>query len=283
MTLKLFITVAICFVLVVLAIPVYAEGIPALPEAFYGNLSLNGNPAPAGIIVEAVGTGVMTGIQGNPITTNATGVYGSSDPLGMRLVVQGDISEGTLIQFYVNNVLAAQTAEWHSGIASQLNLTVTTAAPMVTSISPFSGSTTGGTSVTITGTGFVSGATVTIGGTAATGVTTMSATSITATTPAGTAGARDVVVTTMGGSVTLGGGFTYVADSSGGDNPVKGGGSGGGGGAVTPIPPGIPVSGIDSAYVGGIITATGVFTQSATLQSSNGIAPVSIAAALREL
>src|SRR5262249_59535522 len=41
-------------------------------------------------------------------------------------------------------------------------------APTVTSISPASGPTTGGTPITISGTGFVSGATVKLGGTAAT-------------------------------------------------------------------------------------------------------------------
>ena len=44
-------------------------------------------------------------------------------------------------------------------------------APTVTAVSPSSGSTAGGTSITITGTGFVSGATVKVGGAAATGVT----------------------------------------------------------------------------------------------------------------
>src|SRR6185437_800060 len=43
-------------------------------------------------------------------------------------------------------------------------------APTVTGIAPTSGVTTGGTSVTISGTNFVSGATVSIGGTAATSV-----------------------------------------------------------------------------------------------------------------
>ena len=45
------------------------------------------------------------------------------------------------------------------------------AQPTVTAISPNSGPTSGGTSVTITGTGFATGATVTIGGAAATNVT----------------------------------------------------------------------------------------------------------------
>ena len=73
--------------------------------------------------------------------------------------------------------------------------TYTNPAPTVSGISPASGTTAGGTPVTITGTGFLAGATVTIGGTAATGVTVASSTSITATTPAHAAGAVNVVVT----------------------------------------------------------------------------------------
>lgn len=51
---------------------------------------------------------------------------------------------------------------------------------------------------------------VTFGGTAATGITVVSDTQITATTPAGT-GVVDVVVTTSGGSDTLEDAFTYQA------------------------------------------------------------------------
>ncbi|MHB1047383.1 MAG: IPT/TIG domain-containing protein [Thermoanaerobaculia bacterium] len=84
--------------------------------------------------------------------------------------------------------------------------------PTVTSVSPSTGSTAGGTAVTITGTNFQSGATVSFGGTNATGVTVASATSLTATTPAHSAGAVSVTVTnTDGGIGTLASGFTYVA------------------------------------------------------------------------
>jgi hypothetical protein len=87
-----------------------------------------------------------------------------------------------------------------------------TAAPALTSVSPTSGPTAGGTTITLTGTSFVSGATVRVGGTAATNVTFVSATSLTARTPAGTAGARDVQVTNPDGqSATRTGGFTYIA------------------------------------------------------------------------
>ena len=82
-------------------------------------------------------------------------------------------------------------------------------APTVTAISPNSGTTAGGTNVTITGTNFTGATGVTIGGAAATGVTVVSATSITATTPAGSAGTASVVVTTPGGSNAANTLFTY--------------------------------------------------------------------------
>ncbi|HJT00248.1 MAG TPA: IPT/TIG domain-containing protein [Terriglobales bacterium] len=87
--------------------------------------------------------------------------------------------------------------------------------PTVTGISPTSGSSNGGTALTITGTGFLAGATVSLGGTAATGITVVSSTKITATAPAHAAGAVNVVVTnTDGQSGTLAGGYTYTSASS---------------------------------------------------------------------
>jgi hypothetical protein len=63
----------------------------------------------------------------------------------------------------------------------------------------------------VTGTGFFAGlTTVSIGGNPASGVVVGSPTSLAAVTPAGTTGARDVVVTAPGGTATLAGGFTYV-------------------------------------------------------------------------
>lgn len=91
------------------------------------------------------------------------------------------------------------------------------AAPTVTGIDPAKGSTNGGTSVTITGTNFVAGATVTIGGAPATTANVASATSITCTTPAGTAGAVDVVVKNADKqTATLPAAFTYEQAAGGG-------------------------------------------------------------------
>ena len=69
-------------------------------------------------------------------------------------------------------------------------------APTVTGLIPTSGPIAGGTSVTITGTGFTNASTVSFGGTAATSVTFNSATSLTAVSPAHAVGPVDVTVTT---------------------------------------------------------------------------------------
>ena len=89
--------------------------------------------------------------------------------------------------------------------------------PTVTSITPTSGPTTGGTSVTITGTGFTSGATVMFGTVAATAVTVNSATSITAISPAESPGTVNVTVTTTGGtsSISSTDQFTYLTPITG--------------------------------------------------------------------
>src|SRR5439155_788475 len=88
-------------------------------------------------------------------------------------------------------------------------------APTLSSVAPTSGSTAGGTALTLTGTNFASGATVTLGGTAATAVTVVSATTITATTPAHAAGAVNVVVTNPDTqSATLANGFLYVGPTA---------------------------------------------------------------------
>jgi len=90
-------------------------------------------------------------------------------------------------------------------------------APTVSAISPNTGTVNGGTAVTVTGTGFLSGAAVTIGGAAATGVTVVSSTSITAKTPAHAAGAADVVVkNTDNQTGALSGGYTYTSGTGGG-------------------------------------------------------------------
>jgi formylglycine-generating enzyme required for sulfatase activity len=82
--------------------------------------------------------------------------------------------------------------------------------PSIASVTPARGLTSGGTTVTIRGSGFDASTAVTIGGAAATSVTLVNPTTLTAVTPAGQAGARDVVVSAFGGTATAVGAFSYV-------------------------------------------------------------------------
>jgi len=96
-------------------------------------------------------------------------------------------------------------ATWSNQVAAYGLLGAT-----VTSVSPKSGPTTGGTAVTVTGSNFVAGATVSFGGAAAGSVVVVSPTKITASTPAHKQGAVTVVVTSPNGQTgALPGGFAY--------------------------------------------------------------------------
>ncbi len=103
------------------------------------------------------------------------------------------------------------------------------AGPVVTSISPVSGPIAGGTTVTITGTGFAAGATVDFGASAATSVNYVDATTITAVSPAVASPATvDVTVTVSGVQSTpvVADQFTYVptvTQISPNSGPIAGG------------------------------------------------------------
>jgi len=87
------------------------------------------------------------------------------------------------------------------------------AVPTVSSLSPATGSTYGGTAITISGTNFTGATFVTIGGIAATDVIVVSSTTITAYTYAHAAGSASVLVTTAGGTNAANTLFTYETPS----------------------------------------------------------------------
>jgi hypothetical protein len=152
----------------------------------------------------------------------------------MKITVEG--SSTVTIKGYVNDTLILTAADSSSPIGSgqpgvmvhsnsqTRGLTaweggdlVTASAPTVTSLDVTSGTTAGGTTVTITGTDFVATPAVTFGGDAATSETWVSATSMTCVTPAHAAGAVDVVVTNPDAQTgTKTNGYTYTAAATGG-------------------------------------------------------------------
>ncbi len=132
------------------------------------------------------------------------------------------VAPGTTYYYEVASVSAGVTG------APSAEVTATVLRPpTVSGVSPTPGTTAGGTTVTVTGSNFVDGGTtVTIGGVAATSVSVSSPTSLTAVTPAHTAGSATVTATTIFGSGSLSGGFTYFV-SLFTDDPLQAG--------ITPI------------------------------------------------
>ena len=147
-------------------------------------------------------------ITGSNFATGATVTFGSNAATNVVVVNSTTITAttpaGTAGAVTVTVTVSGQSGSLASGFTY-------IGQPTVSSVSPNNGSTAGGTSVTITGTNFASGATVTFGGTAATNVVVENITTITATTPAGSAGAVTVTVTVNGQSGSLASGFTYNA------------------------------------------------------------------------
>ena len=126
------------------------------------------------------------------------------------LDVNGGIKVGTVTASCVSAI--AGTLRWYEGHVSVCNGSSwrqldNQPPPTVTGISPLSGVITGGNAITITGTGFNLGLELLIGGAAAT-VTGISGSQITATTPAGSSGSKEVKITNTDGQYCTGS-FTY--------------------------------------------------------------------------
>lgn len=118
-------------------------------------------------------------------------------------------TEATAIQVLLGSMNRSRNPNFVLEKADALYAAVENDAPTVTSLSPNTGAAAGGTAVTITGKDFTGATAVTFGGTAGTSRVVVNDTTITIVTPAKTAGAYDVVVTTPAGSGTKTNGFTF--------------------------------------------------------------------------
>ena len=85
--------------------------------------------------------------------------------------------------------------------------------PTLTAISPNTGPTAGGTPVVVDGTDLLGATGLTIAGAACTGFQVASASNVVAVTPAGVAGARNVILQHPLGNVSRSGWFTYADEA----------------------------------------------------------------------
>jgi hypothetical protein len=151
-------------------------------------------------------------IFGANTVATTTGAAGSGFTSRVITSPDGDIAEDKVVTTAGGNIATATLTSSGPWVMQMVTFSAASGpAPTVTGVSPSSGTTAGGTAVTITGTNFAAGATVTFGGAAGSGVTVVNGTTITATTPAGGAGAATVTVTVNGQSGSLSNGVTYIA------------------------------------------------------------------------
>jgi hypothetical protein len=141
-------------------------------------------------------------------------------------------------------LIGAPSDEANAGIAWTFSGT-TVPLPAVVKITPSAGPSAGGTSVSITGSGFLSGASVKIGS-AATDVNVISATEITAVTAEAPPGEDEVVVSDAYGASTGGPLFTYLGPGGTLTPPA-------GGGVVSSLPTGTAPAG--SGVLGSVTLA----------------------------
>ena len=161
------------------------------------SVSPDSGPTTGGTLVTITGTGFTGATAVTFSSASATNITVASDTEITAVTPAG--TAGTAAVRVVTPI--AQTAALYTYTAAT--------GPTITSLSPDSGPTTGGTLVTITGTGFTGATEVLFRSTPATNITVASDTEITAVTPAGTAGLAAVrVVTPIAQSTAL---YTYIA------------------------------------------------------------------------
>jgi hypothetical protein len=194
------------------------------------NLDTIGNPSDANVSFALKHAVVGTVAPSTNLSENGGNQMDVADPLLAPLANNGGPTRtmallpgsplldagGTTVPTFPGNVYDQRGAGFARLVGSALDVgAFEVQAPTLTGVAPATGSAAGGTTITMTGTNFVSGMTVTVGGVACSDVTVLSSTSATCVTPGGNAGAADVAVHVSGLTATLQASYTYVADASG--------------------------------------------------------------------
>lgn len=167
-------------------------------------LSLSGDtpaqgPATGGTVVTITGKGFQSG---------ASVKFGSLQSTAVTVASSTQIS--ALTPSESSGTVGISVNDPNGQSASLPSSFTFTSGPSVTSVSPNSGPVTGGTTVTILGSGFQSGASVQFGGVAATSAMLVSSTELKAVSPASTGGTVSVSVTdTSSQTSTLASAYTY--------------------------------------------------------------------------
>src|SRR5207247_74622 len=214
----------------------------------------------------------VTPVSGSALGGTAVTIAGSNFQPGVTVSLGGAaLTISTVSATSISGTTTAHAAGAVSVVATNPDsqssscdgcFTYLAAAPSVASVVPASGASSGGTAVTVNGSGFGAGATVSFGGSALT-VSTVSATSISGTTTAHAAGVVDVVVTNPDSQTgTCSGCFSYVAAPSVSSVTPNSGPSAGG--TSVPVPASRFYSGATVSFGGSALTVSTVSATSIT-------------------
>ncbi|MDA8279767.1 MAG: carboxypeptidase regulatory-like domain-containing protein, partial [Actinomycetota bacterium] len=249
-----------------------------LGGAFSGTVTDSSGTGVSGICVFAMSAGGV--VSGIAVTGPGGGYMVLGLPSGNYAAEFFDCENGgNYVTQWYNGQSSASTATAVvvsvPQITPNINAVMVVGPPTVLTLYPSSGSTAGGSRVTITGGGFTGATAVDFGPVAATGVTVVSPTSITATSPSEAAGMTDVTVTTPAGvsATSSADQFTYVT-------PVLSSGGGGGGAApAPPVTPPPPPAGTTSSASGTSSSPTGTATAANgnTSASATGVGGLTVA------
>ena len=213
--------------------------------------------------------GTIVSISGSGFVAPATVTFGGV-PATLVTVVNSNLITATTPANPVGpvSVLVSGPSGSVGGMTS--GFTYELAWPRLTSVSPSTGALTGGTTLTLVGSGFAPGATVTIGGIPAPTVSSVSPTQIVVTSPAGASGAAVILVTNPGGAIAgLANAFSFSANPQ----PVAP--------PPTPVTTGVTITGVSPSTgpsAGGtlvFINGTG-FVSGATVTVSGITVPATV-------
>ncbi len=111
-----------------------SAGAPALPCEFYGTVTIDGSPAPAGTILSAK----INDVERGRYVLEEAGTYGGPGTFDQRLKVvaeEGDLSGGSAqITFWIDGQKSWQETAFKPGVSLKLDLSVGGDAPAVTDV-----------------------------------------------------------------------------------------------------------------------------------------------------
>ena len=190
------------------------NGITSSPPTFADRYVYSGGLSVTGI---SPSSGPVSG--GTAVTVTGSGFTGTSAVTfgGTAAAAPTVLSDSLLVVTAPAHAAGSVDVRVWAGGAGSLPTTadvfVYVGTPVVSALSPSSGSESGGTVVTVSGSGFTGASAVTFGGTAGTGLSVSSDTRLVVTAPAHSPGSIDVVVVVGGSSspTSAAGLFTFLA------------------------------------------------------------------------